>query len=174
MKLMRLINYTTIVFLSTSLLFGTTSQSSSGILQEEMCLAEAIYFEARAEPTAGMVAVANVILNRVSSADFPNTICDVVHQGPTFPSWKDPKVMIPVRNRCQFSYYCDGKSDEPQDERMYERSLRVALMMLTIDRNMLLDITDGALFYHATYVNPDWNKNMTNTLNIGGHKFFRP
>ena len=75
------------------------------------CLARNIYWEARSEPYHGMVAVAQVTLNRVAHKSFPDDICDVVYQGPTRASWKDSSVYYPIKHRCQFSWYCDGKSD---------------------------------------------------------------
>jgi len=85
--------------------------------QEMICLAENIYFEARAESIEGKAAVANVTRNRVNSSLFPNSYCGVVYQGPVRESWKtkqDPNlepVYYPIKHRCQFSWYCDGKKD---------------------------------------------------------------
>ena len=78
-------------------------------ITEAICLATNIYHEARGESYAGKVAVANVTMNRVTSPKFPNTICDVVYQAQTKENWKGNTV--PKRNKCQFSWYCDGKSD---------------------------------------------------------------
>ena len=64
------------------------------------CLAQNIYFESRDQPTVGQMAVASVVLNRVHDSRYPNTICGVVKQGPTY-SWKKD---FPVRHRCQFSW----------------------------------------------------------------------
>ena len=72
---------------------------------ERECLADNIYFEARNQGFAGWVAVAQVTLNRVRDDRFPNTICEVVKQGLTYESG------FPIRDKCQFSWYCDGKSD---------------------------------------------------------------
>ena len=71
-----------------------------------------IYHEARSDNLAGKFAVGDVVLNRVNDTRYPNNVCDVIYQGEHRPSWKDPKTLVPVRNRCQFSWYCDGKSDE--------------------------------------------------------------
>ncbi len=79
-------------------------------ITEAICLATNIYHEARGESYAGKVAVANVTMNRVTSPKFPNTICDVVYQAQTKENWKGNTV--PKRNKCQFSWYCDGKSDD--------------------------------------------------------------
>jgi spore germination cell wall hydrolase CwlJ-like protein len=79
------------------------------------CLAENVYHEARNQPAAGQMAVMSVTMNRVKDPRFPNTICEVVREGPHRPSWKGTGEMIPVRHRCQFSWYCDGKSDRIHD-----------------------------------------------------------
>ena len=82
------------------------------------CLALNMYHEARGQGSAGLLAVSSVVMNRVRDKRFPNTICEVVHQGPTRESWKtrqtpDPNdaKFYPIKNRCQFSWYCDGRSD---------------------------------------------------------------
>ena len=83
-----------------------------GVTHEEVtCLAENMYYEARNQSFAGQLAVSNVVMNRVADDRYPDTICEVVKQGPVRPSWKGTGEMIPVRNRCQFSWWCDGKSD---------------------------------------------------------------
>ena len=79
------------------------------------CLAQNIYYEARGSSRADQMAVSDVVLNRVKDSRYPNTICDVVYQGKQRPSWKDPTKMVMVRNMCQFSWYCDGKKDEPPE-----------------------------------------------------------
>ena len=76
------------------------------------CLALNIYFESRNQPIEGQVAVSQVVLERVKSKKYPDTVCEVVFQGPTY-SWS---VNYPIKNRCQFSWYCDGISDKPKDE----------------------------------------------------------
>jgi len=138
------------------------------------CLAENIYFEAGNQHTAGMVAVANVTLNRVQSKSFPNDICGVVKQGPTRPSWKEGAPPVPIRDKCQFSWYCDGKSDEVFDGTTWDKTQFVALSVYLayLDKKML-DITDGALYYHADYVRPRWAKHMERTSKIGEHIFYR-
>ena len=72
------------------------------------CLAKNMYFEARGQGTAGVLAVSFVVLNRVNDHRFPNTICEVVYQAITRPSWKNKNKRYPIKNRCQFSWYCDG------------------------------------------------------------------
>jgi spore germination cell wall hydrolase CwlJ-like protein len=81
-----------------------------------MCVAMAVYFEARGEPTAGQIAVAQVIRNRIEDPRYPDNACDVVKQGYY---WNG----IPIRNKCQFSFYCDGKSDDPKNKQAWFNSL---------------------------------------------------
>ena len=87
---------------------------------EATCLAENVYHEARNQPLAGQMAVISVTINRVNDDRFPNSICEVVKQGPHRPSWKGTGEMIPIRHKCQFSWYCDGKSDKIYDEETYD------------------------------------------------------
>ena len=137
-----------------------------------VCLALNAYWEARNQDYLGMIAVNQVVMNRVASDIYPNTPCDVVFQGPTRPSWKDPEVEYPVRNRCQFSWYCDGKSDEvregEQDKWMMAIEASLEVLEGTHD-----DIVDGAMWYHADYVNPEWADYKEITSIIGDHIFYK-
>ena len=136
------------------------------------CLALNMYHEARGQGTAGELAVTTVVMNRVNDSRFPNTICGVVKQGPTRPSWKDPKISFPIKHKCQFSWYCDGKSDKPRDKKTYDKMLDFADAILS-NKLLYLDITDGATHYHADYVNPSWAKTKTKTVEIQDHIFYR-
>ena len=126
--------------------------------EERKCLALAVYFESRAETVEGQHAVAAVVLNRVRDQKFPDNICSVVHEGGGH------------RGRCQFSWYCDGRSDEPHDAVSWQRSLDVADAVLTGE---IADPTDGALYFHNTAVRPKWRKKMTKTAAIDNHVFYR-
>jgi spore germination cell wall hydrolase CwlJ-like protein len=84
-----------------------------------MCVAMAVYFEARGEPTAGQIAVAQVIRNRIEDPRYPDNACDVVKQGYY---WNG----VPIRNKCQFSFYCDGKSDDPKNKQAWFNSFYIA------------------------------------------------
>ena len=77
------------------------------------CMAKNIFFEAAIESTAGKLAVAHVTLNRVDSKQFPNSVCEVVYEGPHYTASNGTQ--YPVRDRCQFSWYCDGKGDDPRE-----------------------------------------------------------
>ena len=143
------------------------------------CLAMNMYHEARGQGSAGLLGVSSVVMNRVRDKRFPNTICGVIYQGPTRESWKtrqtsDPNdaKFYPIKNRCQFSWYCDGRSDEPKDKKTYKRILTIAKSIVYNDINFI-DITDGATFYHADYVKPAWAKVKTRTTRIGNHIFYR-
>lgn len=141
------------------------------VLREQtQCLAENVYFEARNQPLAGQFAVMSVTINRVNDDRYPNTICEVVKQGPHRPSWKGTGEMIPVRHRCQFSWYCDGKSDKTRDTEAWE----IAMLIATgVYNGNLGDFVEGATHYHATYVLPEWAETKTKTVQIGDHVFYR-
>ncbi|SVC15153.1 uncharacterized protein METZ01_LOCUS268007, partial [marine metagenome] len=133
-------------------------------VKEARCLAENIYHEARNQGTAGWLAVSAVTLNRVTDKRFPNTICEVVFQAETKESWttkskKDipdaERVFYPVLYRCQFSWYCDGMSDDINQIAVFMEIMSFSKLLLT-SRIMMFDITDGATFYHADYVTPSW------------------
>ena len=151
-------------------------------LQKELdaqCLALNMYHEARNQGSAGLLAVSSVVLNRVKDKRFPNTICEVIEQGPTRESWKtrqtpDPNdaVFYPIKNRCQFSWYCDGKSDVPKQVKTWKRLLTIA-NSIVYNKFDFVDITDGALFYHADYVTPAWAKTKIKTVEIQDHIFYR-
>ena len=149
-------------------------------IDEARCLAENIYHEARNQGTAGWLAVAAVTLNRVTDDRFPDSICDVVFQSETRESWRTKgkdvpdieRVYYPVRHRCQFSWYCDGKPDDINQLGIYMDIMQFSKILLT-SRVMMFDITDGATFYHADYVMPSWAKSKIKTIEIGDHIFYR-
>jgi len=126
--------------------------------QERYCLAEAIYHEARGEPTLGQLAVANVILNRVASDQYPDSVCGVVHQNRG------------VRLRCQFTYACNGRSRKPRPGAHWKKAQRVANQAMDGKRKILA--VKGATHYHADYVNPGWDKTMKFVKKIGRHIFY--
>ena len=135
-----------------------------------VCLAMNVYFEARSEPLAGQIGVTQVVMNRVFDKRYPNTACEVIKQGPTRPSWKDRTISYPVKNRCQFSWYCDGKADVITDEKAWNTALAVAH---GVYNNNVHDQVNGATHYHAYYVKPGWASQKTPTAYIGDHLFYR-
>jgi len=144
---------------------------AEGHQSEYNCLIEAVYFEAGNQPFVGKLAVAQVIVNRVESDRYPNTICGVVHQGPISEWWWDNHgKVVPIKNQCQFSYYCDGKDEEPFEGKSWNDSERSALLVLN---GMIKDVTEGATHYHADYVSPWWANKMIRTVTIENHLFFK-
>ena len=139
---------------------------------ELYCLALNIYHESRSDNLAGRFAVADVVLNRVQDTRYPKTICEVVKQGPISKWWKEEKGKeVPVRNRCQFSWYCDGKSDEPKSPQSWRQAQEIAYHLVV--NNQFRGITEGATHYHATYVDPSWNRSMIEIGRIGEHIFYK-
>ena len=138
------------------------------VAQSEIeCLAKNIYFEAAVESTAGQLAVAQVTLNRVKSKHYPNSVCEVVYEGP-----KDANG-FPKRDRCQFSWYCDGKGDDPKDGRLWFESQELAKHVFRYEEE-LVDITDGATHYHANYIDsPRWANERQITTKIDQHIFYK-
>ena len=130
------------------------------------CLAVGIYHEARGEGNAGMAAVANVVINRVHDPRWPDTPCEVLSEGPTL-KWD---VNAPLRNKCQFSFYCDGKSDVPKNQKSFAQAVRIAEEQW-YSYGLSLDITEGATYYHATSIDPKWPYKYIMTIN--NHKFYK-
>ena len=131
---------------------------------ELSCLAEAVYFEARSESFVAQLAVANVILERVSSEKYPDDICSVVHQSR---KWKGK----PIRNKCQFSYWCDGKPETIANVDAYQQSVSASELAL---QGVILAQTDGATHYHAAYVVPYWatDDSFLTLGQVGLHIFY--
>lgn len=137
---------------------------------EVNCLAQNIYFEARGEDIQGRLAVAFVTLNRVDSEKFPNTICQVVKQAKYSKWWKEEYGKdVPLRNKCHFSWYCDGQPDEIRNREAWIKAKALAEYVL---EGHYIDNTDGALYYHSKEVDPWWKKHYTKTVTIGNHHFY--
>ena len=122
------------------------------------CLSEALYFEARGESVKGQFAVAEVILNRVSSPAFPDTVCGVVNQG------------TGKKYQCQFTYTCDGHAEEIHEPEAFARVGKIARLMLD---GVPRSLTEGATHYHTTAVNPRWARKFPRTAQIGVHFFYK-
>ena len=130
------------------------------------CLALNVYHESKNQSLIGQYAVAQVTLNRVKDERFPNNICDVVKQGLTY-KWNPS---IPIRNKCQFSWYCDGKSDVPKEKDAWDTAITVAN---GVYYGNLDDFVEGATHYHAYYVTPEWASTKTYITRIEDHIFYR-
>ena len=149
--------------LSTALIgMALVSNSASADVAGEaeiQCLALAIYFEARGEALEGRHAVGHVVMNRVSDGKFPDNICSVTRQGGERP-----------RYRCQFSFWCDSRSDDPKDVNAWSKSQIIAERIYW---GFVADPTDGALWYHADYVAPVWGSDFKQVGKIGRHIFYQ-
>ena len=131
------------------------------------CLALNIYFEAANQSTAGQLAVANVTYNRAKSKDFPNTFCDVVYES------KRDNNNNPIANKCQFSWYCDGKTDIPWEGEKWHTAKKLAAWYF-LNRERIPDITDGSTHYHGNYIKyPYWSRHYARTVSIDNHIFYR-
>lgn len=129
-----------------------------------ICLAENIYWEARNQSLEGKLAVAHVTINRVKSNKFPNNVCGVVKQTKFYPSGK-----IDLHS-CQFSWYCDGKSDKPKNFKSWEDAKLIAADFLKRNPS---DFTKGSLWYHNLDVSPGWSTSLQKALVVGDHIFYK-
>jgi spore germination cell wall hydrolase CwlJ-like protein len=132
---------------------------------EKLCLAQAIYHEARGESREGQLAVANVIINRAFSKKYPSTICGVVFQNAE-----------KGRYKCQFTFACDGRSDMGRERSAWNRSMQLAedafYEFQRGDRPGV--IPNSVLFYHTTAVAPRWSNTFRRVAAIGSHVFYSP
>lgn len=134
-------------------------QTAAQQIDREMgCLAQAIYYEARSESYSGQVAVAEVVMNRMRSQDFPDSVCGVVYQG------------MHRQTGCQFTFTCDGSLDLEAGGRSWDRAQKIAKSVIY---GMTDELTDDATHYHADYVSPRWAPHLIQTARIGRHIFYR-
>ncbi|MHC8308480.1 cell wall hydrolase [Pseudomonas sp. GT1P32] len=122
------------------------------------CLARSIYWEAKGKSSADMEAVASVVMNRLGHEGFPDTVCAVVKQGSETKS-------------CQFSWWCDGRSDQVQEETQYTIAKEIARKALNKQLN---DRTNGAMYFHDRNVNPDWASKYIKTTETSMFLFYKP
>ena len=131
---------------------------------QKHCLAEAMYFEARNQGWKGMLAVGVVIQNRVKDPRYPSNICSVVRQGKY---WKGN----PVKHKCQFSYYCDGKHERPAEKQAWEEASDIAGLLVSTD--LVVEGLEDATHYHCTTVQPPWTTGLVLLQRVGDHKFYK-
>ena len=151
--------------------------------EEVQCLALNIYREANNQSIAGQIAVGRVVMNRVLDRRYPADTCGVIYEGPVRESWKtrqqkdlpdDQRVYYPRRDRCQFSWYCDGKKDEvinKTNNRAWNTAENIAYQILAFDK--WKNVLEGATHYHANYVNPKWSKTLRKIVTIDDHIFYK-
>ena len=169
--------------LAKQLTITNTTNLNVDILNKEedpnlYCLAQNIYHEARGESMWGQVAVGLVVMNRVESKRYPNNVCDVIHEGPLRESWKtrltedpDDAVFYPVKNKCQFSWYCDGKADTIYKDLAWRKAQEIAYRIAVL--NQFEGLAEGATHYHATYVTPYWQSKLYLVGRVDTHLFYR-
>ena len=133
---------------------------AKGRAKAEKCLADAVYFESRGEVKRGQIAVAQVVMNRVFSGFYPNTVCGVVYQN------------AHRRNACQFTFACDGIPDVVNEPDMWKQAQEIARDML--DGKLWLPEIGYSTHYHAYWVHPSWVNEMRRLHKIGVHSFYRP
>jgi spore germination cell wall hydrolase CwlJ-like protein len=143
--------------------WGSSNSAADG--DDLNCLAKAIYFEARGEPEKGQRAVGRVVLNRVESDAYPDTICGVVYQG------------AKSGRGCQFSFACDGVPDRTAEKAAWRKAKAVAAELIACDPPCRrAPKWQGAVWtsthYHADFVNPGWAKRLKRTGAIGRHIFY--
>ena len=149
--------------------------------EEQYCMALNMYREASNQSVAGMIAVGRVVMNRVKDRRYPGSPCEVIYEGPHRESWKtrgkdvddNKREYYPVRHKCQFSWYCDGKTDPPANKQSVSWKLAedVAYQILAFDK--WNGMVEGATHYHADYVSPHWRKSMRLITKIDDHIFYR-
>jgi spore germination cell wall hydrolase CwlJ-like protein len=122
------------------------------------CLARSIYWEANRKDDAEMEAIASVVMNRIGHKGFPKTICGVVKQGHE-------------KGACQFSWWCDGRSDDAKEDEPYSQAKEIARKALN---RQLKDRSDGALYFHNRKVTPNWSNEYIRTVEVGEHIFYKP
>jgi spore germination cell wall hydrolase CwlJ-like protein len=152
------------ILMLTSIIFIFKISVVKGEEKEIACLAEAVYFESRSEGLLSQLGVAVVVLNRANLHDYPSNLCDVVHQSKL---WKGK----PIRNKCMFSYWCDGKPERITDHDSYERSLFVSKLALN---GVTIKYIQDATHYHAQYVKPFWSTSprFKRLVQLGSHIFY--
>ena len=128
--------------------------------KSEKCMAEAVYFESRGEPKRGQIAVAQVVMNRVFSGFYPNTVCGTVYQNAN------------RHNACQFTFACDDVKDTIEEPDMWQQAKEIAHDML--DGRLWLPEIGHSTHYHAYWVHPSWVNEMKKLYKIGVHSFYRP
>ena len=149
-----------------SLISGAIDKNSS-IISDEFkaknytasdlkCLSEVVYHEARGESTRGGIAVAEVVLNRAKSPNFPKTICGVMAQK--------------YRGSCQFSFMCNGLINKSKNAALWKKSQEIAKSVLD---GQTQKVSGGALYFHASYVRPSWTNRLSRTTKIGAHTFYK-
>lgn len=147
-------------FRAVASLPAATEATIIRVLQDQRCLAEAMYYEARGEGREGQEAIAEVVFHRMHTAGYPHTICGVVYQG------------VSTGHGCQFSFACNGELEQPKSAGAWTRARTLAARIMA-GAVHLEDMTEDAISFHAADVQPDWADHLERTIQIGNHVFYR-
>ncbi len=148
----------TIVAIVATILVSTSNSASALTVRDNrqiQCMAENIYHEAGNQSQRGMIAIGNVVMNRVQSGKFANTPCAVIRQR--------------FKGHCQFSWVCNTRN-RIRDMAMFRHALEVAEMVYY---KRTSDLTRGSTFYHAIRISPGWFSSLRQTVKIGDHIFYK-
>jgi len=132
------------------------------ILADQRCLAEAMYYEARGEGVDGQKAIAEVVFHRMHARGYPHSICGVVYEGASAGAGRG----------CQFSFACNGDANRPKESAAWFRARTLAAKIMS-GLVHLEDMTQNAIAFHASDVQPEWGDHLERTIQIGNHIFYR-
>ena len=159
------------VLISTLMQLTLPAAPDSPHMEDVFCVAINAYHEARGEDFNELLAVSQVVMNRVDDPAYPDTACEVVMQGPTRPSWSDATVQVPSRYRCQFTWWCDGRSDKVHDAAAW-RDCTIAAYLVYIGA-VSNQVGDATHYFAHEKVIPSWAASMHVVTVFNGHTYLR-
>lgn len=161
-----------IELLKTAIMLTSLLDVNPPPLEDIHCLSLNMYYEARSETDLGRVGVSEVVLNRVEDKRFPNSICGVVKQARLSKWHKEVlKKDVPIKYKCHFSWYCDGKSDIPKNYKKWAESIVLSTYILLRPKT---NITLGSTHYYAEYIpEPYWITDVEYKVSIDTHLYFK-
>jgi spore germination cell wall hydrolase CwlJ-like protein len=140
--------------------------------KEISCLAQNMYFEARNQSDEGLLAVGFVTINRTKEDKFSKTICGVIHEAEFYPRKNKKGIDVPIKGKCQFSWYCDGKKDIINDQATWDRVYNLAYH-LYLYHDIMTDLTVGATYYQTKESKIKVHRDAVKTVSIQRHVFFK-
>jgi len=159
------------VLISTLMQLTLPAAPDSPHMEDVFCVAINAYHEARGEDFNELLAVSQVVMNRVDDPSYPDTACEVVMQGPTRPSWSDPEVLVPRKYGCQFTWWCDGRSDKVHDAAAW-RDCTIAAYLVYIGA-VSNQVGDATHYFAHEKVIPKWAASMHVVTVFNGHTYLR-
>tara|TARA_R110000765_G_scaffold253720_1_gene354738 strand:- start:38 stop:553 length:516 start_codon:yes stop_codon:yes gene_type:complete len=159
------------VLISTLMQLTLPAAPDSPHMEDVFCVAINAYHEARGEDFNELLAVSQVVMNRVDDPSYPDTACEVIMQGPTRPSWSDPEVLVPRKYACQFTWWCDGRSDKVHDAAAW-RDCTIAAYLVYIGA-VSNQVGDATHYFAHEKVIPKWAASMHVVTVFNGHTYLR-